>query len=163
MFSARNFGGKLAENNKTWKDIQYLVDWVDSINQWVEDFQIYEFIKADKGEDPSGRIPSMHTAGELPIDTRLVWSVFDSTSEVVITSEYFTGAGSSSGTLGWFLGRVPHGDKRIVFDYLRTVCELCEGEVWFETEGGDEEECEKCLENPQVLWLEDTDFELLRR
>lgn len=153
----------MAENNKTWKDIQYLVDWVDSMNQWVEDFQIYEFIKADNnGEDPSGRIPSLQTVGELPIDTTVVWSVFDSTSEVVITSEYFTGAGASSGTLGWFLGRVPHGDKRIVLDYLKTVCELCEGEGWFENEEGEEEECEDCLVNPKGLWLEETDFKLLR-
>lgn len=90
--------------------------------------------------------PSSHRSrfvGELPIDTTLVWSVFDSTSEVVITSEYFTGAGSSSGTLGWFLGRVPLGVKRIVLDHLKTVCE-----VWFETEGGVKKRSAKSFSKP---------------
>jgi hypothetical protein len=39
----------------TWKDHQYLVEWVDEAKEWAKTYQIQEYISADQeGRDPSG-------------------------------------------------------------------------------------------------------------
>lgn len=56
-----------------WKEHEYLVEWVNSIEDWAREFEIYAFVQADdSGEDPTGQIPSMMLTGEFPIDTRFL-------------------------------------------------------------------------------------------
>lgn len=86
--------------------------------------------------------------------------MFDSSSEVCITSEFSTGNGSSAGALGWFLGKVPHNDKQIVHDFMNRVCSVCEGEGFYLNDDGEEEECEACLDNAEYIWLPDTGFKV---
>ena len=84
----------------------------------------------------------------------LIWTLHDSSSEKTILSEFFIGAGSMWGTLGWYLGRIPHTDKREGLDHLMMVCATCEGQgVYFDSEVDDEEECTSCLENPVYVEL----------
>lgn len=47
-------------SNGEWidpREYPYLVDWVNQVKQWVQDFKINEFIRADaEGFDPTGRV-----------------------------------------------------------------------------------------------------------
>ncbi len=151
----------MSEQNEVWRQHHYLVEWVDEMNSGARKYQIYEFVKADEsGEDPTGRIPSSSLPADYPFETEAVWTVFDSSSEIVVTTEFSTGMGSSAGVIGWFLGRVPHNDERIILDYMRLACEVCEGQIYYADDQGDELECERCLDQPMSVWLEETDFQL---
>lgn len=149
------------ENPEQWKDFPNVVEWVSQMKAWAEKYQIYEFIKADaSGQDPSGRIRSLSLPEDSSFDESLVWTVFDSSSEVVITSEFSTGMGSSSGAIGWYLGREPHSSEKEIYDYLKRACNLCSGESIFTDSDGEEQECENCLEASTSVWLDETDFRL---
>ena len=149
------------ENSEAWRDFPHLVEWVRQMMAWAEKYEIYKFIKADaSGEDPSGTIPSLSLPPGPSFDKSLVWTVFDSSSEVCITSEFSTGMGSSAGAIGWYLGRNPHTGNKKIYDYLKVACNSCKGEGFFTDSDGEEQECEKCQEDRNTVWLDETDFHL---
>lgn len=46
----------MTKNSGNWQDYPYLVEWVDSVNQWAKKYEIYEFIRSDD-QGYLGRIP----------------------------------------------------------------------------------------------------------
>ena len=149
------------EDPEAWREFPHLVEWVSQMMAWAKKYEIHQFIKADaSGEDPSGRIRSLSLPPDSSFDKSLVWTVFDSSSEVCITSEFSTGMGSSAGAIGWYLGRKPHTGNKEIYDYLKVACNFCKG-VGLYTNSDDEElECEKCQEDRKAVWLDETDFML---
>ena len=141
------------------EDYPYLVEWVDQMNKWASDYEIYEFIQADEvGEDPTGRLPAFNgmSAG---IDIDLIWTVISHSGEEVVSSGYEWGAGSFV-VKGWYLGKVSHERKRLVLDHLKVVCSFCQGKIYFLDANDEEQECDRCTEEEVYIWLSDTDFKL---
>jgi hypothetical protein len=147
----------MTENSENWKDHPYLVDWVDSVNQWAKKYEIYEYIRSDdQGYDQSGRFAKNLDESLVQGDPHgsLVWTVLDSSSEISVLSKFSIGAGSSWATLGWYLGRIPHNDEKVVFDFLKKVCSKCQGNGgYFDPEVGDDVECLPCVDSPVYVDL----------
>ena len=157
----------MSVNSENWQDYPYLVEWVESANKWANEYQIYEFMPADdQGLDPSGQLSQPDGYPALPKFTTqssggyggegsLIWTLYDSSSERTILSEFSMGAGSSWATLGWYLGRRPHTEKREGVDYQNIVCNTCEGQGSYFVPGSDDElECSVCEESPVYVELE---------
>lgn len=156
---------KLDENSENWQDYPHLVEWVDQMKKWAADYQIYEFIGADEdGQDPSGRIPVEFSyqrdenAGRL--ERHFIWTLEDNGASDgrIITSEF--SSGMSRYNFGWYVGRVPHENGRLIFDAGKLACNKCEGQGFLEDSEGDEVDCELCEGGETSLYfrLEDTDF-----
>ena len=148
---------KMAENSENWQEHPYLVKWVDSVNKWAKDYEIYEFISSDEqGYDQSGRFAKNRDEALEKGDSKdsLVWTLVDSSSEINVLSKFSIGAGSSWATLGWFLGRIPHSQEKIGFDFLKKICSKCEGAGgYFDSELADDVECLPCVDNPIYIDL----------
>jgi hypothetical protein len=147
----------MAENSENWQEYPYLVKWVDSVNKWARDYEIYEFIKSDdQGYDQSGRFAKNRDESLVqgnPLGS-VVWTVLDTSSEINVRSEFSIGAGSSWATLGWYLGRVSHGDEKTGFDFLKKICSKCEGAGgYFDSTVADDVECLPCVDNPIYIDL----------
>jgi hypothetical protein len=147
----------MTENSQNWQDYPYLVDWVDSVNQWAKQYEIFEFIRSDdQGYDQSGRFAKNRDESLVQGDPQgsLVWTVLDSSSEINVLSKFSIGAGSSWATLGWYLGRIPHNNQMAGFDFLKKVCSNCQGNGgYFDPEVGDDVECLPCLDSPVYVDL----------
>ena len=147
----------MTENSEDWQDYPYLVEWVESVNQWAKQYEIHEFISSDdQGYDQSGRFAKNREEALEQGDSRgsLVWTVLDSSSEISVLSKFSIGAGSSWATLGWYLGRIPHNDDKAGFDFLKKVCSNCEGNNgYFDSELGEDVECLPCVDNPVYIEL----------
>jgi hypothetical protein len=141
----------MSVNSENWQDYPYLVEWVDSVNKWAQEYEIYEFVKADdQGYDLTGQLGKNLEESPRHDDPLLsfVWTVGDNPSEIYVTSEFGIGAGSTWRTLGWYLGRVPHNNKRAGFDFLKKVCSTCQGTGGFlDLETNEEVECLPCVDS----------------
>jgi hypothetical protein len=149
-------------SSKSWREYPHIVTWVSEMNDWAQKYEIYEFIPADTdGYDPSGKLesgPSDNLADR--IDLGLVWTELLESEELII-SEYKSGDWGSGGVYGWYIGRVSHQHQEITFAAGKFACSICEGLVNYETEDGEEADCEQCeMEDPALIRLSDTDFKL---
>jgi hypothetical protein len=155
----------LVSNSENWQDYPYLVEWVARMNEWVGEYQIYEFIPADEtGQDPSGRVPnSLVTSHENQgkIEERFIWTLEDNGNPDgrLITTEFSTGIWR---VRGWYLGRIPHEGLEFSYEAGKLACNQCEGQGFFENAEGDEVDCELCEsgETSKFFELEDTSFRI---
>lgn len=147
----------MTKSSENWQDYPYLVEWVDSVNNWAKQYEIYEFIRSDdQGYDQSGRFAKNLDESLVQGDPKgsLVWTVLDSSSEINVLSKFWIGAGSSWATLGWYIGRIPHNDAKAGIDFLKKVCSTCEGNNgYFDSELGDDVECLPCVDSPVYVDL----------
>lgn len=152
----------MAFNSENWKDYPYLVEWVDQMNAWAEKYQIYEFIQADNsGEDPSGRIRRFRSPEfKNTLDGEFVWSVVDGGGVAYVQS----GDVWHSDTVGWYVGRVSHGNEPLAYDVGKLACIKCQGESFYVDPEGEEVDCDLCEAGETSVWfdLTDTDFRLPR-
>ena len=158
----------MTDNPEDWQNYPYLVEWVESANKWARDYEIYEFMPADdQGLDPSGRfskedgypgLPEFTTqsTGGYGSEGSKVWTLHDGTDRLVLP-DFLMGASSSRCTIGWYLGRIPHGEKAEVLEYMNEVCITCEGQGSYIVAGSDEEvDCLVCEDGPIYVELEHT-------
>jgi hypothetical protein len=126
---------QLSSNGETIDPAQYpyLIDWVNSAKNWVETYQIREFIPAnDEGFDPSGRVtPESEWAtdlqGESPIPAGLIWSS-TGLSELQISTKLCIGENRGTDQVfGWYIGEVSHQSENIFIDSMMHVCKICRG------------------------------------
>lgn len=151
----------MTKSSENWQDYPYLVEWVESANNWARECEIYEFMPADEeGLDPSGQfsrddgypgLPKFTTqsTGGYGGEGSLIWTFGDG-SERSILSKFYIGAASSWATFGWYLGRIPHTDKVEGFEQQIKVCSNCEYQGSY-FDGDTEVECLACLESP--IWI----------
>lgn len=157
----------MTQSPEDWQNYPYLVEWVDSVNKWAEDYEIYEFMPADnQGLDPSGQFSEADYYPMLPKFTTestggfggegsKVWTLHDAADRLILP-DFLIGAASSWCTIGWYLGRIPHGEKGEVLNYMNEVCPTCEGQGSYFVPGSDDEvEC-YCAGDPVFVELEHT-------
>ena len=150
-------------NSENWQDYPYLVEWVEQMKKWVAHYQIHEFIPADDaGLDPSGRVPNNQLTkaeNEGTLETRFIWTLEDNggSDGRHITSEFASGLWL---VRGWYLGRVPHDNERVLYAAGKLACKKCQGQGWLEDSEGDEVDCDLCEggETSAYIELEETNF-----
>ena len=147
----------MTNSSENWQDYPYLVQWVDSVNNWAREYQIYEFVSADdQGYDPSGQLgknleESLRHGDPL---RSFIWTIEDNPSDISVTSEFFIGMGSTWRILGWYFGRVSHNNKRAGFDFMKKVCSTCQGAGgFFDPDRNEEVECLPCVDSPVYVDL----------
>lgn len=123
-------------SNGEWidpREYPYLVDWVNQVKQWVQDFKINEFIRADdEGFDPSGRVAresnlTTDLQSKAPIPAGLIWSS-TGLAEYYISTELNIGANFGDHMVfGWYIGQVSHQSAKIFIDSMMHVCKVCLG------------------------------------
>jgi hypothetical protein len=142
----------MTKSSENWQDHPYLVEWVDSVNKWAQEYEIYEFVRADdQGYDLSGQLGKNLEESIRHDDPLLsyIWTVEDNPSDICVTSEFFIGGGSTWRILGWYFGRVPHNNKRAGFDFLKKVCSTCQGAGrFFDPNINEEVDCLPCVDSP---------------
>lgn len=145
-------------NSENWQNYPYVVEWVEAMKHWAVEYEIYEFIPAVDGYDPSGRIPSdpyEPETGTIPIGQ--IWTEID--SDEAITSEFMVGDWGSGGVVGWYVGRVSHEGKPFSLVSGYRICLVCKGTKTFEDESGEELECDDCYSGgTEWVWINSTDF-----
>lgn len=142
-----------------WRDYGHIVKWVEEVQQWAHDFQVYEYIAADEqGLDPSKRVHG--SSHELVEMENLIWTLADNGEERYITSEVMLGHFS---ILGWYIARVAYSGEKMVHDAGLYACNACEGEGIWRDADGEEIHCEECESGETSVWidLEDTSFQVV--
>ena len=126
-------------SNGEWidpKEYPYLVDWVNQAKKWVQDFRIYEFIRADnEGFDPTGQVTdesewTSDLQSKAPIPAGLIWSS-TGLGDFHISTELSIGENRGDHMVfGWYIGEVPHETAKVWIPSMMHVCKVCLGTGW---------------------------------
>jgi len=140
-----------------WRKIPEAVEWAESMNDWAQLYQVFEFVPTDNGfeEGSSGK-------GEPKASIcspNLVWTLQDSGDGQTITPGFEEGDWGSGGVLGWYLASESWDDDSLEYYFAQQFeCPICNVEP--------NEDCpfgESCEEGFVFMYLDQTDFKLVEK
>jgi hypothetical protein len=130
-----------------WKEIPAFAEWNSRVETWIEKYQIYEYVPAEDGYDPEGRVKDL--------DERLVWTCTAEPSDELILPEFSEGDTIRHNVFGWYLAKLPWMpgsdsiESRMIID-----CTMC-----FDSEEEYAPGCEVCdFDGKLFMNLDDLDI-----
>ena len=139
-----------------WQSIPAAVGWAETMNNWAQSYQVFEFVATDNGFE-EGSSGNLEPRASL-LSPNLVWTLSDSGNGQVINPGFAEGDWGSGGVLGWYLASVPWDDEDQEYYFAQQFeCPNCKGESLDDCSMG-----EPCEEGFVFMYLDQTNFKLAR-